>query len=143
MENMFIVICVDDDPIILQMLDFQLRKNIVHPALTFEFFENPAMALGALEEMSAQGLHPLVLITDYQMPEMNGAQLIREIKNAIPSLNCLMLSGQANAIQVDDLVQEDLLDAFITKPWDEHELMKALVPILESKNLTINYSSIG
>jgi len=143
MENMFIVICVDDDPIILQMLDFQLRKNLVHPALTFEFFENPESATLAIEEMSLLGLQPLVLITDYQMPEMTGAQLIRNIKKAIPSMNCLMLSGQANAIQIDDLVQEDLLDAFITKPWDEHELMNALVPILESKNISINYSQNG
>ncbi len=140
MENMFIVMCVDDDPIILQMLDFQLRKNLVHPALTFEFFDNPETAVLALAEMSEHGLHPLVLITDYQMPEMTGAQLIREIKKAIPSMNCLMLSGHANAIQIDDLVQEDLLDAFITKPWEEDELMNALIPILESKNISINYS---
>jgi hypothetical protein len=48
-----------------------------------------------------------------------------------------MLSGEANAIQVDDLVNEDLLDAFITKPWSEKDLINAIGPILENKNFQI------
>jgi len=139
MENMFFVLCVDDDPLMLQMLDFQLRKNITHPSLTFEFFNNPETAIEVLAEMTKNQLHPLVLITDYQMPEMNGAALIRKMKAIQPGLNCIMLSGHANAIQVDDLVQDDLLDAFVNKPWEEEELVNSLISILEGKNLTINY----
>jgi CheY-like chemotaxis protein len=138
---MYLIICVDDDPIILQMLDFQLRKNVVHPQLTFEFFEDPEKALDAIAEFSSLDIQPILLVTDYQMPHMNGAILIRKMKEKIAGLSCLMLSGQANAIQVDDLVNEDLLDAFVTKPWDEKELIGSIVSILDRKNITLPYNS--
>ncbi|MEY3151648.1 MAG: hypothetical protein RLZZ333_245 [Bacteroidota bacterium] len=46
-----------------------------------------------------------------------------------------MLSGQANAIQVDDLVNDNLLDSFISKPWEEADLVKAIEPILNKRYL--------
>jgi DNA-binding NtrC family response regulator len=71
------------------------------------------------------------------MPEMNGAELIRNIKINHPEMKCIMLSGQANAIQVDDLVNDNLLDSFIPKPWNEEDLIKAIIPFLEDRDLIL------
>jgi hypothetical protein len=45
-----------------------------------------------------------------------------------------MLSGHANDVSVDNLVNENLLDAFISKPWDEDVLFDAIRPILDKIN---------
>lgn len=134
----FAIVCVDDDPVIMGVLDFQLKKNIVHDKLIFEFYTNPRKALESILNMPDLGIEPVILITDYQMPEINGANLIREIKKTRRNLNCIILSGEANAIQVDDLVNDDLLDFYIPKPWDESVLFEKIIALLERKNIFIS-----
>lgn len=131
----FAVIVLDDDPVILQMLDFQIKKVLNAQFMVAEFYTNPNKAIEEIKSMPENGVKPVILITDYQMPEKNGAQVIRELKSNFTDLKCIMLSGEANAIQVDDLVSEDLLTAFIMKPWTENELVGVLTSILEEKNL--------
>ncbi|MCF8414604.1 MAG: response regulator [Crocinitomicaceae bacterium] len=133
----YVIICVDDDPIILQMLGFHIQKMFKFNNLEVEFYANAIEAIEGIKSLKNQGYEPLLLLTDFQMPEMNGAELIRTLKHLYNDLSCVMLSGEANAIQVDDLVNEDLLDAFITKPWSEKDLINAIGPILENKNFQI------
>jgi CheY-like chemotaxis protein len=130
----YAIICIDDDPIILKMLELQLRRLISNEKIIFEFFSNPDRALAEISLMPENGVHPLILITDYRMPEKDGAKVIRELKQSNSGLKCIILSGEANAIQVDDLVNDDLLVAFINKPWNEEELADEVIPILEQMN---------
>lgn len=132
---LYAVVCVDDDPMILQMLDFQLRKHITNEKVLFEFYTNPNEALESMKKMEELGVFPVLLITDFQMPEMNGADFIRAVKKEIRSINTIMLSGQANAIQVDDLVNDELLDVYVYKPWDELNLIQKTIALLERKNI--------
>jgi FixJ family two-component response regulator len=62
---------------------------------------------------------------------MTGAQLIRSLKLKYPDLNCVMLSGQANQVSVDELKSENLLASFISKPWDEEALFAAIRPMIQ------------
>ena len=132
---LYAIVCVDDDPMILQMLDFQLKKHISNEKVIFEFFTNPEDAFKSVQNMPELGIEPIILVTDFQMPEINGAELIRSIKKAKRSINCIILSGQANAIQIDDLVNDDFLDFYISKPWDESALCQQIIGMLERKNI--------
>jgi CheY-like chemotaxis protein len=120
---------------ILQMLDFQLRKHITNEKVLFEFYTNPREALESIGKMEELGVLPVVLITDFQMPEMNGADFIRFVKERNRLIHTIMLSGQANAIQVDDLVNDELLDVYLYKPWDEMNLIQKTIALLERKNI--------
>jgi CheY-like chemotaxis protein len=131
------LIVVDDDPFIIQMLGFQLKKLVQIPDITFEYYTNPEEAYSSLVHMLNNNINPVMLITDYQMPEMTGAELIRKSKAVHPALSCILLTGYANAIQVDDLVNDEMLDGFISKPWSEEDLTSTILPILENKNLFI------
>jgi CheY-like chemotaxis protein len=137
MNTVYVIICVDDDPIILQMLGFHIQKLFKFDNIEAEFYASAQEAIEGIKKLRTQGFEPLLLLTDFQMPEMNGAELIRTLKHLYIDLPCIMISGEANAIQVDDLVNEDLLDAFITKPWSEKDLINAIGPILENKNFQI------
>jgi response regulator RpfG family c-di-GMP phosphodiesterase len=46
----------------------------------------------------------------------------------------IMLSGQASAIHVDDLVNDNMLESFVSKPWDEKELSAVVDDIFKKKN---------
>jgi CheY-like chemotaxis protein len=129
-EIKYAVVCVDDDPLILQVLSFQLEKIIDKKCTLLEYFADPLVALSSIDDLVAEQIDIIFIIVDYQMPNMNGAQLIRAIKDKYPDLACVMLSGQANAIQVAELEQDHLLAEFISKPWDESVLFNAVAPII-------------
>ena len=126
----YAVLCVDDDPDILQLIDFQMKKLVNSVNTIVESTTDPTQVEEKLEEIKSYGLEPLFLMTDYQMPGMSGAQLIRKMKKINPELNCILLSGQANDVAVAELEDEKLLFSFIGKPWREDQMEEILRPLL-------------
>ena len=133
-EFKYAVICVDDDPYILQMLGFQLSKIMDQKCTLIEYFTDPKDALENIDQMVSEGIDIIFVIVDYQMPKMTGADLIRAIKSKHANLRCVMLSGQANSTSVNSLKDENLLERFLAKPWDETELFDTLIPLIKSRN---------
>ena len=134
-ELRYAVICVDDDPMILQVLAFQLDKILDSKSILIEFYTDPNEAIVDIDSLIEEEIDVIFILVDYQMPQMTGADLIREIKGKYPNLNCLMLSGQANSTQVSDLENENLLEQFIEKPWKESDLRDAISKLIIKKGL--------
>ena len=132
-EFKYAVVCVDDDPYILQMLGFQLSKVMDQKCTLIEYFTDPNKALDNIDELVSQDIDIIFIIVDYQMPKMTGAELIRSIKEKHKNLRCVMLSGQANTSSVNSLKEENLLEEFLAKPWDESELFDTILPLINSR----------
>jgi CheY-like chemotaxis protein len=129
------ILCIDDDPIILQMLQFQLKKHLSVEHIMMEFYTDPKDALSIIHDNLGGTIELILIIVDFQMNKMNGAELILNIASGPAELKCIMLSGQANDTVVNQLKSKNLLDAFILKPWRENELMDAILPILKDHNV--------
>ena len=132
-EFKYAVVCVDDDPYILQMLGFQLSKVMDQKCTLIEYFTDPKKALDNIDELVSQNIDIIFIMVDYQMPKMTGAELIRSIKEKHKNLRCVMLSGQANTSSVNSLKEENLLEEFLSKPWDESELFDTILPLINSR----------
>lgn len=132
-EFKYAVVCVDDDPYILQMLGFQLSKVMDQKCTLIEYFTDPKKALDNIDELVSQNIDIIFVMVDYQMPKMTGAELIRSIKEKHKELRCVMLSGQANSSSVNSLKEENLLEEFLAKPWDESELFDTILPLINSR----------
>ena len=132
-EFKYAVVCVDDDPYILQMLGFQLSKVMDQKCTLIEYFTDPKKALDNIDELVSQNIDIIFVMVDYQMPKMTGAELIRSIKEKHKNLRCVMLSGQANTSSVNSLKEENLLEEFLAKPWDESELFDSILPLINSR----------
>jgi FixJ family two-component response regulator len=117
------------------MLSFQLDKIIDSKKALIEFFTNPLESIPHFDELVSLDIDVFLLIVDFQMPQMNGAQLIRELKKKNKNLTCIMLSGQANSVQVSELQNDKLLHSFINKPWNEDNLFNILKPILSDHSI--------
>jgi len=128
-ELKYAVVCIDDDPMILQVLAFQLSKILDSNSIVIEYYTNPSTALNEIDILVEEKIDIIFVLVDYQMPEMTGAELVRIIKTKYPELNCIMLSGQANQSQVNELENENLLEQFIEKPWEEKVLKRAIKKI--------------
>jgi DNA-binding NtrC family response regulator len=129
-ELKYAVICVDDDEHVLQMLGYQLEKITNTKTTLLEYFTNPKDVIPCLDSLVAERIEIIFIIVDYQMPVMNGAQLIKEVKLKYPSMKCVMLSGQASDYQVTELMDNEMLTVFIPKPWDEELLRKSIGPLM-------------
>jgi FixJ family two-component response regulator len=117
---------VDDDPMINLLLNFQLNKIVNSSTTCIETYSNPKEIYSQIENFISIGVKPILLIVDYQMPEMNGDELIIKVKEKYPNIPCVMLSGQANAIAINQLKKDKLLSEFIEKPWNENQLVTAV-----------------
>lgn len=124
MENIFGIYCVDDDKLITLAVSHQLKSAFSPPGFHIEAFNNPIDALEQIEVNTFRGIHPRILVIDFEMPEMKGDELIRKLKQKFPEAKAIMLSGNSDAIRVSDLADEGLLDFYLSKPWSREEIIR-------------------
>jgi len=120
------VICVDDDPHILQMLSLQLRKCLDTDRVLLDFFLDANQVQEHMERLKQEQIKIDYLITDFRMPSMSGYDLIKKTKSVFADVKCILLSGQADEAQVERLKRDGLLEAFIPKPWKEQQLFSLM-----------------
>ncbi|MDX9758281.1 MAG: adenylate/guanylate cyclase domain-containing protein [Bacteroidota bacterium] len=117
-----VLLCVDDEEIILLSLKDQLREHFGHE-YQLEMVDSGEEALAVFSEFLAAGVDVPVVLCDHIMPGMKGSELLRRI-HALNERTCsILLTGQADAGAVGDAVNHANLFRYITKPWDETDLV--------------------
>jgi len=119
------ILSVDDERIILESLKFQLTKNFQNEFI-LEFAESGIEAIEIVDELINDKIELLLIISDYLIPQMDGEELIKIIKNKYPDINVVMLTGQANSTVINELLKSKLLNEVILKPWSEEELINII-----------------
>ena len=128
------IICIDDDPMILQVLGFQLEKLIDSSNTLIELYTNPSKALIDIKEFVFDEVEIGLIIVDYQMPQMSGAKFIKSLKQSHGNIPCVMLSGQANSTQIKELESNGYLEAFLSKPWEESQILAIINKLTHKKS---------
>jgi two-component system cell cycle sensor histidine kinase/response regulator CckA len=111
------IMVVDDEEPIRRYADRVLRSAGYQPVLAANGFE--ALRLAA----SMGGVDALV--TDLMMPEMNGAELARRLRQEMSELKVLYVSGFCDHI-VDNEARLSGCDAFLEKPYSIKALEQAV-----------------
>lgn len=120
------ILLVDDDPNILRGYKRQLRKRFQ--------IETAAGGQEALEAIAADGPFA-VIVSDMQMPGMNGAQLLTTARQAAPGSVRIMLTGNADQKTAMDAVNNGNIFRFLTKPCSPEALTNALEAGIEQYRL--------
>lgn len=120
------VLCVDDDPRLLQGLSHTLRK---HVRLT--------TALGAAEalEKLPQLEGVAVIVSDMRMPGMDGATFLAHVKTAYPDAVRVLLTGESDMASAIKAVNEGQIFRFLTKPCPPDVLISCLQSAVEQHRL--------
>lgn len=128
------LLLVDDDINILQALKRALHSieaNIVD-------FTSP---IAALEY--CQSNPPDVIISDQHMPDMNGCELLAQIKQCCPNSQRIILSAYQDFDLVSAAFSSGAVDKFICKPWVNKELKFVVDKALSrNKNETIAVDNV-
>ena len=127
-----VLLCVDDEIIVLTALKDQLRRafgNEFH----IDVAESAEEALELLDELSGQGHRLLVIVSDWLMPGMKGDEFLVQAHKRFPTVVKIMLSGQAQQEAVDRAKREGGLHEFLAKPWNAAELVETINQGLKDK----------
>lgn len=114
------ILCVDDERNVLLTLRNQLSRHF--PDYTIEIAESGTEALELVGEILAEGGVVPLAIADQIMPGMKGDEFLIELHRRHPEILTIMLTGQARAEDVGNVVNRGHLYRFIAKPWREEDL---------------------
>ena len=120
-----VLLCVDDEPIVLTALRDQLRRAY-GSEYVIDVAESAEEALELLDELAGEGHRLLVIVSDWLMPGMKGDEFLVQAHQRFPTVVKIMLSGQAEQAAVDRARREAGLHEFLAKPWNAQELVEAI-----------------
>ena len=112
-----VVHVVDDDPALRDSLAFMLDTNDLETRLY----------AGAGELLDAAAKAPLqgCILTDVRMPDMNGIELVRELRAQGVTMPVVVMTGHADVSLAIEAIRAGVQD-FIEKPFTDDVLLDAL-----------------
>jgi PAS domain S-box-containing protein len=128
------ILCVDDQPEIVQLLDQQLKAKY-----QVVFAGSGAEALGLL---ATQGPFAVMLV-DYAMPGMDGVTLLREVHNRSPDTVSIMLTAFADISVAVSALHEAHIFRFVRKPWDVNLLLRYIDDALEHYRVVVTERNLS
>jgi response regulator RpfG family c-di-GMP phosphodiesterase len=120
------VLCVDDEPNVLEGLSRTLRTLFV--------VETAVGGSRGLDVMREQGPFTIVL-SDLRMPRMTGVEFLSKAKELAPDTVRVLLTGQADLEATISAVNEGNIFRFLTKPCPTGMLVKSLMACAEQNRL--------
>lgn len=112
-----LVVCVDDDEAMLSTVARCLRREQLDVRPTLSASE--ALAWIASEEVA-------VLVSDYEMPEMTGAQLAGHARRVRPETVRILLTGRRTLETAVDGINQGEIFRFLNKPFDNEQLRQTV-----------------
>jgi len=124
-ENAKILI-VDDEENILKALKRLLRAE------PYEIYtaSTPEESIAMCSEQSFD-----VILSDYRMPSMNGTDMFRLIQDKLPDSIKIIISGYTDMDIILDALNQEYVDKYILKPWNEENLKIEIEKSLAHLNL--------
>jgi DNA-binding NtrC family response regulator len=111
------VLFVDDEESILSTL----KRSMRHTEYQCFFASSGSDALDILEDNLID-----IVVSDMNMPEMNGEKLLKEVAKKYPETIRIVLSAFSDDDLVMGAINQGRIWGFIHKPWNNNDLKQAL-----------------
>jgi putative two-component system response regulator len=115
------VLCVDDEPLILRLLDRMLGGSGMEVVTSGE-------AGTALETFPADRFD--LVITDIRMPGMSGHEFVQGIRARDPQVPIIVITGQGTVENAAEMIRNGA-NGMLLKPFTLEELMREVTGALE------------
>jgi response regulator RpfG family c-di-GMP phosphodiesterase len=125
-----IILCVDDEKIILESIKRQLKEEFGQ-SYQYEFAENAEDAMELMAELEEDNEEILVIVSDWLMPGKKGDEFLMDVHKQHPNMVKIMLTGQADDDAIERAKKQANIHRFLRKPWNEEELVETIKSGLE------------
>ena len=112
------ILIVDDHGIVLDGIEMLLQQKTELEVIAKTVNANYGLSYLRTEKVD-------ILITDYNMPEMSGLQLLKQAKKIQPALKVIFLSMHDDQNIVQDVIMAGA-DAYILKKYAFQEIIQAI-----------------
>ncbi len=125
------ILVVDDEPDVVDLFKRRFRRELRRGDYVMHFADSGE---AALQQLTA-GVRPemMLILSDINMPGMNGLELLKEVKEMWPSLPIAMITAYG-----DDQSRRTALEAgatdFLTKPLDFDELKSKISDMIAQRS---------
>lgn len=120
------ILIVDDETAVLRAFQRALRKE----PYTLYTLNDAEEGLTMLE-----GREVSLVVSDYNMPGMDGLDFLKAVKNRHPHILTIMLTGHTEIQVAVQAINAAGVYKFIQKPWDDDDLKITLRRALEAIDL--------
>ena len=121
------ILVVDDEQIVRESLANWLKED----GYQVELAESGPQAL---ERIQSASFH--IVLLDLKMPEMNGIQVLQEIKKNFSEIEVIIMTAYGSIHTAVEAIKEGAFD-YIVKPFDPEEVGLLIRKILDHKNLVL------
>ena len=118
-----VVVFIDDEPDVTEALKDLVESETDWTVYTFNV---PIEAIDYFNEQKAQAV-----MSDYLMPEMNGIELLKKIRQSNPNAALMILTGYADKEGAIRAINEVGLYYYLEKPWDNDQILLVLRNAIE------------
>jgi len=125
------IICIDDERVVLTSLKSQISRYF-EEKYNVEIVESAEEALIIIEDLLKENEKIPLIICDQIMPGMKGDEFLIEVHKKYPKILKILLTGQADVRAVGNAVNYARLYRYITKPWEEHDLLLTVKEAIHS-----------
>ena len=132
MANLLIV---DDEPNIVNALRRMCQNSAIPPAipdLTITTFTSPLQALSYVTDHRVD-----LVISDYRMPDMDGAVFLTRVKALQPDSARIILSACTDMDGIIRAINHAGIFRFVSKPWSDQDLKAAIIDVLAHRQLLL------
>jgi DNA-binding NtrC family response regulator len=126
------IIVIDDEPVVLKSCHRILTKLGYHVETT----SSPGEGLKKI----AGGAFNLAIV-DLKMPDLDGMQVLREIRKSLPETSVIMITGYSTVETAVEAMKQGASD-YVPKPFDPDELALAVQRVLEKQSLMVENVSL-
>ena len=119
------VLIVDDEP-----LNRELLRRLLGQRYALSEAADGAEAVEVLEREEGERVH--LILCDYLMPGMNGADLAGIVQERWPGTHFMLLTGYEEDEVIARAQELGLVHEVVTKPWRSSELRASIASYLES-----------
>ncbi|MBS1810852.1 MAG: sigma-54-dependent Fis family transcriptional regulator [Acidobacteria bacterium] len=117
------ILLIDDDPGMVDLTSYQLEEQGYQVVSTGSGTE-------ALKLVSEQSYD--VALTDLHLPDVNGIELVRKLKEATPSTEIIMITGYSSVTRAIEAIKAGAF-YFVEKPVEYEELLALVEKALERR----------
>ncbi len=119
------ILLVDDEPAILRAL----QRTLLRAGYRVLLADSGDAALNML------AAEPVALVlSDFRMPGMNGAELLQQVKRQYPTTIGLILSAYAERDALLTCLNSGAAWRFLEKPWEDGQLLKEIAAAISERD---------